>query len=543
MESGSIQLSFGFIPDQKTENDLQFNLPLNYRKNLLFNKLPYVRKLDNPAIENVVNGNHADDLSVQKFLLATDLLQDSVQESLNMIVTDGNFNNASIRRVLYTKYPSVMKKPNPIDFVLKDKAKFDIQNPVIGPLYQQIRKNKKNEFARKLLKLPTTDVKKETKSTFEKIADFSRKIRKDDDNIDIDNDDDDVNTDAVAAGSSSTLTASEHRLKKLFYDSDGVDDEHFDEIMSDPTTIIRTPGDENVTYPDAVTKLFPKVDEMKKEPEDDYESILKVQTDISKLNEYDLQFFSGSEKMKKKLFEGVSKNVGIINDSNQKVLEFLTSNFGKNLLMKNKILIHIDSGQIFHDNKITSETLYDFSKRQQDLNKKELKVNLPIGDDFNYYVKEILTNIKDDTFDLNSHSTRKFLFYNFNTFRFLLGKEIFTLRHSIIANEEYPLETLQNRNWSYFIKKLIYFSNNDLDDELFRDGEYDEQKSLVGQAFKNLNSCKQIYENVFDDIAYFFHRKLEETLDIFVEKLEEDLAREIFYQKKIKEQENSTEVF
>ena len=291
--------------------------------------------------------------------------------------------------------------------------------------------------------------------------------------------------------------------------------------MSDPITIIRTPGDEKVTYPDTVTKLFPKVDEIKKEPEDDCESISKVQTDISELNEYDLQFFSGGEKMKKKLFEGVSKNVDIINDSDQKFLEFLTSNFCKNLLTKNKIQIHIDSGQIFHDKKITSETLYDFLKRQQDLNKKELKVNLPIGDDFNYYVREILTNIKDDTFDLNSHSTSKFLFYNFNTFRSLLGKEIFTLRHSIIANEEYALETLQNRNWSYFIKKLIYFSNNDLDDELFRDGEYDEQKSLVDQTFKNLNFCKQIYENVF---AYFFHRKLKETPNISVEKMEEDLA-------------------
>ena len=252
MESGSIQLPFGFIADQKTENDLQFNLPLNYKKNLLFNKLPFVRKLDNPAIKNVVNGSDADDLSVPKFLLTNNLLQDSIQESLNMIVRDGDFNNASIRRVLDTKYPSVMKKLNPIDFVLKDKAKFDTQNPVIGSLYEQIRKNKKDEFARKLLKLPTTDAQKETKLTFEKIANFSSKIRKDDDNIDTD--DDDVNTDAAAtAGSSSTLTASERRLKKLFYDADGVDDKDFEEIMSDPITIIRTPGDEKVTYPDTVT--------------------------------------------------------------------------------------------------------------------------------------------------------------------------------------------------------------------------------------------------------------------------------------------------
>ena len=114
MESGSIQLPFGFVRDQKTNDDLQFNLPLNYWKDLLFDKLPYVAQLNNPAIENVVNRNSADDLAVQKYLLATDLLQDTIQENLNMIVTDGGFNNASICRVLDTKYPSVMKKPNPI---------------------------------------------------------------------------------------------------------------------------------------------------------------------------------------------------------------------------------------------------------------------------------------------------------------------------------------------------------------------------------------------------------------------------------------------
>ena len=51
--------------------------------------------------------------------------------------------------------------------------------------------------------------------------------------------------------------------------------------------------------------------------------------------------------MEKKLFENVAKNVGIISDSNQQSLEFLTLKFGENLLTKNKIQIHLDSGQIF----------------------------------------------------------------------------------------------------------------------------------------------------------------------------------------------------
>ena len=465
MKSGSIQLPLGFIPDQKTENDLQFNLPLNYKKNLLFDKLPYVTKLDNPVIENVINGNNADDLSVQKFFLATDLLQDSIQNL----------------------------------------------------------------------------------SEFEKIVEFSHKIHKYDDDVD---DDTAVNT----AGSSSTLVADRCRFlptsslndtKKFLLDINV--NKKIEAIES--TSPVRS-SNQKIEFPDSLSKIFPiahKTDADFDEFDDksDDESISEVQMTVRELNNSNLlsnlQFFSGGKKNEEKLFENVAKNVGIINDSNKKFLEFLTSKFGKNLLTKNKIQIHLDSGQIFHDNKITSESLYDF-KKKKDLNKKELKVNLPIGDDFDYYVIEILTNIKDNTFDLNSDSTSKFLFYNFNTFRSLLGKEIFTIRHSIIANNEYALETLQNRNWSYFIIKLIYILNNDLDVELLQD-EYNEENSLVNQTFQNLNYCKQIYENVFDDLAYFFHRKLKETPNIFVEKMEEDLAREIFYRKKIKEQENSTEVF
>ena len=74
MESGHIQLPFGFVPDQNPDDDLFFDLPLNYKKNLLFNKLPYNVQLNNPAIDDVVGGKKTDDISIQKFLLATGLL-------------------------------------------------------------------------------------------------------------------------------------------------------------------------------------------------------------------------------------------------------------------------------------------------------------------------------------------------------------------------------------------------------------------------------------------------------------------------------------
>ena len=85
------------------------------------------------ATKDVVRDDVVDDLALQKYLLATGLLKDSIHSSLDMLVTDGKFSkNAGIRRPLDTKHPSIIKKPNPIDVVFKDKARFDTQNPLIG---------------------------------------------------------------------------------------------------------------------------------------------------------------------------------------------------------------------------------------------------------------------------------------------------------------------------------------------------------------------------------------------------------------------------
>ena len=110
---------------------------------MLFEKQPYVAHLENPAINDVVKGGKVDSLALQKFLLATDLLQDSIQGNLDMIVTDGGsimhlFVERSIRNFL-----PLWKKPNPVEVKFKDKSKFDVQNPVVGSLITQVADNKK----------------------------------------------------------------------------------------------------------------------------------------------------------------------------------------------------------------------------------------------------------------------------------------------------------------------------------------------------------------------------------------------------------------
>ena len=61
-------------------------------------------------MNKVIKNGIVDDIDLQKYLLATGLLQDSIQQSLDMVVTDGSFNNSAVRRELDQKYPTLMKK-------------------------------------------------------------------------------------------------------------------------------------------------------------------------------------------------------------------------------------------------------------------------------------------------------------------------------------------------------------------------------------------------------------------------------------------------
>ena len=95
MSYKSIQLPFGIVRDKSNEKSIKLNLPPNYRKDVLFDQLRYVVHLENPAIKGVIKDGIVDNLSSEKYVLATELLKNSIQDSLDMIVTDGKVNNAS----------------------------------------------------------------------------------------------------------------------------------------------------------------------------------------------------------------------------------------------------------------------------------------------------------------------------------------------------------------------------------------------------------------------------------------------------------------
>ena len=171
---------------------LHFNLPPNYKTNILFKQFPYLSHVKSPTLNKIIKNVIVDDVELQKYLLATGLLPDSIQQSLDMVVTDGFFNNAAVRRELDQKYPTLMKKSNPANVmycIFKDKVHFDVQNPITGSLAAKVSNNEK-PFFEQIKKAPSTkDV--TISERLEKLKKFNNKNNNDDD----DDDEDDGNGD------------------------------------------------------------------------------------------------------------------------------------------------------------------------------------------------------------------------------------------------------------------------------------------------------------------------------------------------------------
>ena len=569
-KNGYIKLPYGFVSKENEKEKLRFNLPLNYKKDLLFRKVPYFAEVNNPAIDDVVLGKKRDDLSIQKFLLGKGVLEDAVLDNLDMIVTDRRFNNVGIRRKLDKKYPSIMKKPTASNFLFRDKKQFDLQNPVIGGLYNQLKIRQADQL--KLLKTAPKIKDLKIQNALDRLKKFNLNrggIDDDDnDNNDIpglppsrrgepptppepenDNDDDDDDDD----DNDDNANDRGNNIKRFLLDRGN---ERIAEALAESDAGVEP---RKIAFSKEITKIFPKIkqeeldfgeadrDEFKDESEDNYAFLDKYEkktTDEDIDMEADLDFFVGGDKNRKKLIDNAISYVGELNNSNKMFLEYLSSNYGAHVLSKNKLKTHLESGQFFHDNNITNESIYDFLLKQQDETKKELLIEVPIGNNFEEYVRELLTNVKDDNYDIHTNSTAKFLFYNFNTFRLARRLNPLTIRHSQIVTNEKAISILQSHNWQYFVDQLLHIANGDikLDDfDLEVDQEFDKY-TIIEKTSDNINYCKDLYEEVFNDIAYFFQRMIKETPTEFLEPLRADLANEIYFTNNLKEIESHVEL-
>ena len=314
-----------------------------------------------------------------------------------MVVTDGFFNNAAVRRELDQKYPTLMKKPNPVNVIFKDKAHFDVQNSIIGLLAVQVSNNEKAIFEQ-IKKAPSTkDV--TISERLEKLQKFNNKNNNDKD--DNDDDDHDGNGDLPRLPTPPLFPPQNNQFDSEFNSDDKkltstqkfiLDKPQKEKLaiaIGENQAVAAQPQEKStikkVKFFDDLAKIFPEGNKIVKS-----NNIVnineKVEISISNMQEMIAELDQGKLPDQLKFFE---------DDRSEKdlLLQKMQKNIGN--LSKSSELLH-----------------KSFSQR-----------------DLEYYVNEILSGTTNDRFELLKNGTAKFLFHRFNNFRQSFGLSKFQLRH------------------------------------------------------------------------------------------------------------------
>ena len=283
-----------------------------------------------------------------------------------------------------------------------------------------------------------------------------------------------------------------------------------DKIERIPTSRKKVAIAEKVKFSENLNKLFSKADEIfnkndKQKPMFDDEGSLSkpdkmtiphAQVIYKKLNEgklpKQLRFFSsGNSGINELRIHATNKLNNELNKSNKAFLDYLTSHYAREILAKNKMEIHLDTGNIYHSNTNLEESIYDFLLAQQKETKKLLDYETNFTGGFDFYMNEIINPITDDRDDLHTHSASKFLFYHFNNLMHYLNEDTYKIRYTLISDNKYVLEVLQSKNWFYFTKKMLGVSQSHI--SLFNISRVEEDIKVINGTFDNLTVFKDMF--------------------------------------------------
>ena len=115
-----------------------------------------------------------------------------------------------------------------------------------------------------------------------------------------------------------------------------------------------------------LSKVFPNINEVNKQDEEKFkEDVIYLMEILTRIGEDDtpleFEFFTGG-KNKKNFY--INRDIGP-SSNNLDFLDFLQSNQCKQVLVNNKVKIHIETGNIYYDHQDTNESILDFFFNQQ----------------------------------------------------------------------------------------------------------------------------------------------------------------------------------
>ena len=202
-------------------------------------------------------------------------------------------------------------------------------------------------------------------------------------------------------------------------------------------------------------KLFKKINLLKKIENLD-EIIKQIGDDKTEGDQkiFEFEFFTGGKSSK---FDNYIRNFGLSTD-NIDALNFIQSDFCKEILKTNHLKIHIETGNIYYKNIDTNESVFEFFKNQKNSSKCKINFDFIYDGSYENYFKWILNGFdgyEKTKLDLLTFKKTKYLFYRFNDLLNQTGRNIKDIQHSVVTDDYIAAEEIQNQNWQYFIEQVL----------------------------------------------------------------------------------------
>ena len=481
--------------------------------------------MKDPILQNRVEDLLENREDFQNYLLAKEHLGTTLEDSLQLAVSHGKLNEGTKVRHLSElndpKYKYFRQNNNPLDVVYREKAKFDVQNPIIGDLLKEINKGKlsEEEYFKKTEAAP--DIKDlDIKERFNKV--FGRSNKKKDNFADpyYNRNDDDDDDDDSPPGSPNVpppppmdfdfdeninpYNVDLNNLEREYFDRDiPIDDERQGQIQLDTNLREIFPDTDEALYEDEASRrrqqFFPYLFRMPNESE------ILTKFDKDEIPQ-ELEFFSGGTERAKSLFSKLDSH-NLIGRGNEDFVNYLGTEECQEALQRDGISIHIPTGNIFIKNQNTEESLYTFLDNQQDETKKEIPLDFTYDDDLTDYMTKYLPAINDYDevkYDLLANKNSKFLFNLFNKYQQDRGRKKYPVRHTKVSADDYALKTLQDKNWPYFINRIIAFSQGvfDLNDIITTDPD---EVNILNDTRANFETVKNLYNELLTSVGINLH--------------------------------------
>ena len=421
-----------------------------------------------------------------------------------------------------------------MDVVYREKAKFDVQNPIIGDLLKEINKGKLTDDEYYKLTKTAPDPKiLELQKRFDKFRGIKVK-----DNLLQNNDDDDDNDDGRSPPGSPNIPRPPPNIlipplmrdliphdysNPLNLDLNNLENE-YDYMEAEPEA-----REEPIQLDTNLKEIFPDADNVL--GDNDYFNNLSSARVLTQpeINEAEIQFFNGGREGANNLLEQLHSNDRI--RGNEEFVNFLTTDTCREALQRDNISIHVPTGDIFINNQNTKESIYKFLENQQDETKKDIPLDFSYDDDLNDYMTKYLPSINDYDevkYDFLSNKNSKFLFNLFNKNQEVRGKAKLPVKHTKISNDDYALRTLQDKNWPYFISRITEFSQGvfDINDIITSDPE---EANILNNTRSNFEITKNLYNELLTSVGINLH---EFFINLGIEekhKIDTDLTNNGYY--------------